>query len=307
MPRLGLCCIFRAEPIRFRATTARALAGLSRDEQLARLSRLCLENSCSLLLALDAVRRMGIGAFRITSPLFPRFTHPEVAYCLEDLPDGREIRLLLVRAKRFARRHDIRLGFHPDQFVVLSSPREEVVENSIRELEYQGMLASLVGAEVINVHGGGVYGDKEAALSRFENSFRRLSRKVRTRLAVENDERSYTVRDLLPLCRRIGIPLVYDVHHHRCNPDGLSIEEATRQAATTWEKSGKEPWFHISSPKNGWSGGDLRPHADYIDPADFPASWKNLNATVDVEAKAKELAVLKLAADLRKRRKGKAS
>jgi UV DNA damage endonuclease len=304
MPRLGLCCIFRKEPIRFRTTTARALAGHARDEQLARLSRLCLENAGSLLLALDAAHRMGIGAFRITSPLLPRFTHPEVAYRLEELPDGREIGLLLGRAKRFARRQDIRLSFHPDQFVVLSSPREEVVWNSIRELEYQGMLASLVGAEVINVHGGGVYGDKEAALSRFEKAFRLLSRKVRSRLTVENDEKSYTVSDLLPLCRRLGIPLVYDVHHHRCNPDGLSVEKATRQAVKTWEKSGKAPWFHISSPKNGWSRGDPRPHADYIDPADFPASWKNLNATVDVEAKAKELAVLKLAADLGKRKKG---
>jgi UV DNA damage endonuclease len=296
--------MFRNEPIRFRTTTARALSGLPRDEQLARLSRLCLENSGSLLLALDAVHRMGIGAFRITSPLLPRFTHPEVGYRLEDLSDGREIRLLLGRAKRFARRLDIRLSFHPDQFVVLSSPREDVVKSALRELEYQGMLASLVGAEMINVHGGGVYGDKEAALSRFETAFRLLSRKVRSRLTVENDEKSYTVRDLLPLCRRIGIPLVYDVHHHRCNPDGLNVEEATRQAAATWGKSGKEPWFHISSPKNGWSGDDPKPHADYIDPADFPASWRKLDITVDVEAKAKELAILKLAADLRKRRKG---
>jgi len=304
MLRLGLCCIFREEPIRFRATTARALAGLPRGEQLDRLSRLCLENARSLLNALDAVRRMGIGAFRITSPLLPRFTHPEVGYELGDLPGGREIRLLFGKAKRFARRNDIRLSFHPDQFVVLSSPREEVVENSLRELEYQGMLASLVGAEMISVHGGGVYGDKEAALSRFEISFRRLSRKVRSRLTVENDEKSYTVSDLLPLCRRLGIPLVYDVHHHRCNPDGLSVEEATRQAVKTWEKSGREPWFHISSPKKGWTGDDPKPHADYIDPADFPASWKNLNVTVDVEAKAKELAVLKLAVDLGKRKKG---
>ena len=97
------------------------------------------------------------------------------------------------------------------------------------------------------------------------------------------------------------------MHHHRCNPDGLSVEEATVLAVKTWEKTGKEPWFHISSPKKGWSGGDPRPHADYIDPADFPSCWKGLDVTVDVEAKAKELAVLKLAGNLRKRKKGKPS
>jgi UV DNA damage endonuclease len=188
--------------------------------------------------------------------------------------------------------------------VVLSSPREGVVNNALRELEYHGMLASLVGAEVINIHAGGAYDDKEEALARFEKAFRFLSRKVRSRLTVENDEKSYTVRDLLPLCRRTGTPLVYDVHHHRCNPDGLSVEEATRLAVATWKKSGKEPWFHISSPKNGWSEGDPKPHADYIDPSDFPDSWKKLNVTVDVEAKAKELAVLKLAADLTNNKKG---
>jgi UV DNA damage endonuclease len=160
------------------------------------------------------------------------------------------------------------------------------------------MLASHVGAEVINVHGGGVYGDRQGALGRFAEAFRRLSRKVRSRLTVENDERSYTVRDLLPLCRRIGLPLVYDVHHHRCNPDGLSVEKATRLAAATWKARGQQPLFHVSSPKNGWSGGDPRPHADYIDVADFPRCWRKMEVTVDVEAKAKELAVARLAADL---------
>lgn len=297
--RLGLCCIFREEPVRFRTTTAKALAAFPRSEQLARLSRICLANAGSLLDALEAVRRMGIGAFRITSPLLPRFTHPDVGYHLEDLPDGIAIRRVLATAKRFAKKHDIRLSLHPDQFVVLSSPREEVVQSALRELEYHGMLASLLGAGIINVHAGGVHGDREAALSRFEKGFRRLTQKVRSRLAVENDERSYTVRDLLPLCGRIGIPLVYDVHHHRCNPDGLSVEEATRRAIATWKGSGTEPCFHVSSPKNGWAGGDPRPHADYIDPADFPRFWSGLDVTVEVEAKAKELAVLRLAADLR--------
>jgi UV DNA damage endonuclease len=297
--RLGLCCIFRREPIRFRATTARALAGLSRRARLEKLSRLCLENADSLLQALETVRSLRIGAFRITSPLLPRFTHPYVGYSIEDLPEGGEVLRRLRAAGRYARRHNIRLSFHPDQFVVLSSPRTEVVTSSLRELEYHGMLASLVGAEMINIHGGGHYGDRAAALDRFADSFRLLSAKVRRRLSVENDEKAYTVSDLLPLCERLGIPLVYDVHHHRCLPDGLSVTRATTLAAATWKKAGKEPWFHISSPRNGWSRGDPRPHADYIDPADFPSRWKKMRVTVDVEAKAKELAVVKLAADLR--------
>ena len=78
-------------------------------------------------------------------------------------------------------------------------------------------VAEWIGADVVNVHGGGAYGDKQKALARFARNLDRLSDEARNRLTVENDDRTYTPADLLPLCRAEGIPLVYDVHHHRCN------------------------------------------------------------------------------------------
>ena len=263
-----------------------------------RLSAICAANADSLLQAVKAVQRLGIGAFRIMSPLFPRMTHPDVGYRLADLPDGRHIDQLLREVRESSITHDIRLSFHPDQFVVLSSPHAAVVANSIRELEYQAWLAEMVGADVINIHGGGVYGDKQGALERFRRVFPMLSPRVRSRLTIENDDISYTVRDLLPLAESLGIPLVYDVHHHRCLPDGLSVEEATRLAGTTWQANGREQYCHISSPRAGWQGGNPKPHADYIDPDDVPACWQGRSMTVDIEAKAKELAVLRLMRDL---------
>jgi UV DNA damage endonuclease len=92
------------------------------------------------------------------------------------------------------------------------------------------------------------------------------------------------------------VPLVYDAHHHRCHGDGLSVEEATELAAATWGE--REPWAHISSPREGWGAANPRPHADYIDPADFPGAWIGRRMTVDVEAKAKERAVIKLMGEL---------
>jgi UV DNA damage endonuclease len=298
--RLGLCCIFREEPIRFRATTAKHLQQFSRSEQLQKLSDLCLHNSENLLAALRFLQVNGIGAFRILSPFFPRYTHPDVGYSLEDLPDAGAILHNLRQAKKFRDRNDIRLSFHPDQFIVLSSPRNKVVENAIKELEYQAMLAGHIGADVINIHGGGAYDDKKAALLRFKENFRLLSPAVRERLSLENDDRTYTVADLAPICEELRIPLVLDVHHHRCRPGALSVEEATALSRKTWERIGREPYFHVSSPLNGWQGNDPRPHADYIDPADFPACWKGFDVTVDVEAKAKELAVLDLKENLGK-------
>lgn len=299
MLRFGLCCLFIHEPVSFRTTTAKALASLARDDQLRKLSGICHANARNLQLALATVQRLGIGAFRIMSPLFPRTTHPEVGYGLDDLPDGAAIGQLLQNCRSFAEQHAIRLSLHPDQFVVLSSPHPAVVKNSIRELEYQGLLAEAVGAEVINIHAGGVYGDKQLALQRFCAVFPDLPATVKSRLSLENDDTSYTVRDLLPVCERLSLPLVYDVHHHRCNPDGLAVEEATRLAGETWQAVGREQYCHLSSPRAGWRNGSPKPHADYIDPADFPTCWLDRNMTVDVEAKAKELAVIRLMTDLK--------
>jgi UV DNA damage endonuclease len=292
--RFGLCCHFKDEEIAFRTTTARVLSTMPRGEQLKKLSGLCYENSQSLVQAVHTVHRLGIGAFRIMSPLFPRMTHPEVGYSLDDLPDGEKIGNLLGVVRSFAQLHDIRLSFHPDQFVVLSSPHPRVVANSIRELEYQAWLAEAVGAGVINLHAGGVYGDKLSALRRFSRVFADLPENVRSRLTLENDDVSYTVSDLLPVCDKLAIPLVYDVHHHRCKPDGLSVEEATQLAAATWQRQGREQYCHLSSPKAGWGEGNPKPHADYINPDDIPACWRERVMTVDIEAKAKELAVIRL-------------
>jgi len=296
--RFGLCCIFSREPIRFRHTTAKALSAFSKTQQLAKLSEICLANAEGLLGAVRAVSRMGIGAFRISSPIFPRYTHPLVGYGLDDLPGAATIRGLLAKVHDYKKVHDIRLSFHPDQFITISSQKTEVVENSLRELEYQGFVAELIGADIINIHGGGAFGDKNAALQRFRQSFGRLSERVRQRLTLENDDRIYTVKDLHPVCTDLGIPLVYDVHHHRCHPDGLDVEQATGLAVETFEKTGREPYFHISSPSEGWETGNPRKHADYVDWRDFPKAWINITATIDVEARAKELAVMKLMRDL---------
>ena len=295
MIRFGLCCIFREQPIRFRTTTATSLEGLSRVKVLVKLSEICLHNSLSLQDALAFCSNHGIGSFRIQSGLMPLRTHPKHGYRITELPDANEIRAVLERCRLLASRKDIRTTFHPDQFVVLNSPRPEVVTSSLGELEHHGEMAELVGADVINVHAGGVYGDKEAALDRLASGIDRLSSRVRDRLTLENDDKSYTPQDLLPFCWREQIPLVYDVHHHRCLPDGFTIREATEMAITTWNR---EPLFHISSPILGWKGSTPERHHDFVNASDFPAEWLGLQITVEIEAKAKELAVLKLVNEL---------
>jgi UV DNA damage endonuclease len=292
--RFGLCCYFKSIPITYKTTTATSL--LKKENRIEILNSLILHNLASLQSTLELLPERKIFSFRINSELLPFYTHPEVGYAIDDLPGKDEIYERFAHCKKCAEQNNIRLTFHPDQFVVLSSPKEQTVQSSIFELEYHGLMAELVGADIINIHLGGTYGDKKSAIQRFESNFQRLSKRVQERLSLENDDRSYTPSDLFTTCQKLKIPLVYDIHHHRCLNDTLSYEEATQIALKTWYR---EPLFHISSPLHGWESKDNRPHHDYIDIHDFPLFWLDLGPlTVEVEAKAKELAIEKLQNEL---------
>jgi UV DNA damage endonuclease len=267
---------------------------LLRLDQVARrkkLSQLCLGNALSLLAALQFCSRHGIGSFRIPSWILPVKTHPEVGYDVIELPDSGKIISAFQQCGEFVIQHGLRTTFHPDQFVVLNSPNGSIVAMSLVELEYHAQVADWVHADVINIHAGGAYGDKKASLARFARNLDLLSHSARSRMTVENDDTVFSPRDLLPICKATGIPLVYDVHHHRCLPDGLSVEAATRHAVRSWDR---EPLFHISSPVCGWGGRMPRQHHEYINRRDVPKCWRSLAITIEVEAKAKELAVLRL-------------
>jgi len=292
MIRLGLCCKFLDQPIRFRTATATALLRLRRRDRIRKVSALCLANADALRAALTYCAEHRIGAFRVSSEILPVKTHPRAGYEIADLPDGDEIVRRFRQCGRFAGQHGIRTLFHPDQYILLSSSDPGITQRSVADIEYHAEVAEWIGADVINIHGGGAYGDKESALARVADNLERLSRRARKRITLENDDRTYTPSDLLPLCRRTRVPFVYDVHHHRCLGDGLSVEEATKRAVETWNR---EPVFHISRPKQGWRGPQPARHHDYVAPRDFPKCWLGLDVTVEVEAKAKEKAVLRLA------------
>ena len=153
-----------------------------------------------------------------------------------------------------------------------------------------------MGADTINIHGGGAYENKESALLALHKSVANLPEPVRSRLTLENEDKVYPPADLLPVCENLNMPLVYDVHHHRCLQDNLSIAEETEKARNTWTT---EPLFHISSPLEGWDGPKPHRHHDYIAVEDSPPSWMGWPLTVEVEAKAKERAVTKILEDLK--------
>ncbi len=292
MIRLGLCCQFLDSPIRFRTATHRYVATLEPEGRRAYLAEIAGHNAGALAAAIERCHELGIGAFRMTSQVLPLATHPQSGYTLDDLDPSGGIAGAYEWAGALARAYDVRLSLHPDQFVVLNSEREPVVKSAVQELEMQAEVAELVGADVIVLHAGGAGGGIPAAAERLARGLDLLTPRARERLALENDDRCFTPLSLGQLCQRTGVPLVYDAHHHRCLPDGLSVAEASDLAFATW--GDREPYAHISSPREGWLSSNPRAHADYIDPADFPEKWLGRTLTVDVEAKAKERAVLAL-------------
>lgn len=290
--RLGLCCQFSEGGPRFRHATHRYVASLGRDARRRYLSNIARANAIALAHAVARCAELDIGAFRINSQILPLNTHPDSGYVLEDLDEADAIIASFRAAGALAQAAGVRFSFHPDQFVVLNSESERTVAASVRELDAQAVVADLVGADLLTLHAGGAVGGIPAALERLARGVDRLSPRAHALLGLENDDRSFAPADLLPFCEPRGIPVVYDVHHHRCHPDGLSVAAATAATAATWGE--REPYAHISSPLGGWTVSNLRPHADLVDPGDLPAEWLTRRMTVDVEAKAKEVAVVAL-------------
>jgi UV DNA damage endonuclease len=202
----------------------------------------------------------------------------------------------------------VRLSTHPGQYTVLNSTDERVASAARAELEVQAEILDGMGLgpeAVVVLHVGGAAGGTAQALDRFERGFEGLSQRARDRLVVENDDRAFALADVLPLARRIGRPVVWDVLHHHCHdPHGIPDAEALALAAATWPP-GVTPKVHFSSPRTTVErkGGrvalpPLRAHADLVDPIAFEHFLATTVAGRDVdvmlEAKAKDLALLRL-------------
>ena len=236
----------------------------------------------------------GINFFRISSDIFPWASE----YNIEDLPQYQRIKTVLSSCGNYARENGVRLTSHPGPFNVLVSPREHVVQNTITDLTNHGKVFDLLGLDrtpynKINIHCNGVYGDKQSALDRFCKNFELLPESVQTRLTVENDDKAtmYSVKDLMYIHERIGIPIVFDYHHHKFCTGDMTEQEALELAISTWPK-GITPVVHYSESKAlHESNNKLKPqaHSDYI--TKIPNTYGN-NVDIMVEAKAKELSIL---------------
>ena len=277
-------------------TTNRSMIRRTFDEKgVDYASELCLQNVKDLHQLIQWNIVNGYDFYRLSSDMAPWKTE----YEWDDLKDIDEIKKWFHSAGTMAKTHGVRLTAHPGPFNVLVSPNEQVVENTIKDLTIHGDEFDMMGLSrtpynKLNIHCNGVYGDKLSAMDRFCKNFERLPESVQTRLTVENDDKAsmYSVKDLMYIHERIGIPIVFDYHHHKFCTGDLSEREALELAISTWPDD-IVPVVHYSESRSKEQLDEsIRPqaHSDYV--IDYIDTYGH-NVDIMVEAKHKELAVNK--------------
>ena len=294
--KLGYACINSTLQAAEGITTNRGMRQKTFNEKgLDYVSELALQNCKDLVNIVKWNEKMDIKLFRMSSDIFPWMTF----YDFTDLSNYNEIVSLLKEVGQLADKYDQRLTFHPSHFNALGSPNPIVVEKAIKELNKHGEIMDIMGLSAtvynkINIHVGGAYGDKEATLKRWIDSYYLLDDSTQKRLTIENDDKAnmYSVKELYKgISKQCGVPIVFDYYHHKFCTGGLTEQEALTLAVSTWPKDIIPCCHYSESRRKEHLDESIRAqaHSDRI--TDTIQSY-GLDIDVVVEAKHKELAVL---------------
>jgi UV DNA damage endonuclease len=235
-----------------------------------------------------------IKVFRISSDIIPLASHKINTIAWWDIYKTR-----LDELGKLIKDNNIRVSMHPGQYTVINSIHDSVIEKSIEELKYHAKFLDSLNCDSSSkmvLHIGGVYGDKQAAMERFIENYKKLDSSIKNRLIIENDDKSYNIEDVLYISKEANIPVVFDVLHHKLNPplnNNLSVYDWIDISNTTWlEKDGKQK-IHYSQTANNYANGA---HSKYIQSTQFLEFYNNLNnKDIDImlEVKDKNLSAIK--------------
>jgi len=283
--KIGYPCINRS--IGCTANTTFRLASYSRENMIEKVSNnlSCLESI--LHYNIDN----GLLFFRISSDLIPFASHPICKFNWKEY-----FKKDFKRIGNYIKKNKIRISMHPDQFVLINTPKEDVLERSIKELEYHCQLLDAMGlgsTAKVQIHVGGVYGEKEKAIDRFVERYKKLPSLVKKRLAIENDERLFSLKDCLGIHKRTGIQIIFDSFHHECYNNGESFSQAIKTAKKTWKKKDGILMIDYSSQKTQARKGTHIYGIDINHFRNFIKETKGLDFDIMLEIKDKEKSALK--------------
>ncbi len=228
--------------------------------------------------------------FRIGSPLVPFASHPVCKFNWQKYfkEDFRKI-------GGYIRKHNFRISMHPDQFVLINAIKKDIVEKSIKELDYHCDVLDLLGLDEsakVQIHVGGVYEDKKVSIARFIKVYKTLSEKIKKRLVIENDHLSYSAGDCLEINKATGIPIVFDNLHHLCNNNQEDFRDIAEKCSKTWKKKDGCLMIDYSDQKINERVGTHAEHIDLENFKNFLKEIKGIEADVMLEIKDKEKSAL---------------
>jgi UV DNA damage endonuclease len=286
--KLGYACINLTIPTRFRTCRLKTLE----EQGMQKAKELTLNNFLEVEKAVKWNIENGIYFYRLSSDLVPFASHPIMDWKWYEDEDILEV---TDRIRELAAEYNMRLSMHPGQYTILNSTKQEVIDKAILDLEYHARVLEMTGGQDMILHTGGAYGDKEKAKERFIETYRTLPQPITSILILENDDKVFHLEDVVEVSRKCGIPVCFDIHHHRCNtyPGTTVLTELLDEVVDSWKTKGR-PKMHISS---GRTGPEDRSHHDYVLEEDFDSFLQVLGSTeVDImlEAKLKEKAVLRI-------------
>lgn len=292
--RLGYASINLSIPSRFRTCRLQTVE----TEGLSKVKELTLHNLGEVLKIVRWNIEQGIGLYRVSSNLVPFGSHPILNWKWWEDEDVLEIAASI---KKLRKRYDLRLTVHPGQYTLLSSTSSEVLERSVRDLEYHARLMELIDGDIMVLHAGGAYGDKESAKKRFVDNYSNLDKRVKALLRLENDDKTYNLQDIVDISFRHSppIPIIFDIHHHRCNPSEKTLDELLPKVFESWEHVGRLK-VHISSGKT--SPTDTA-HHDFVFEEDFDELLTVMGDRafdVMLESKNKDLSCLRMIKHLKR-------
>lgn len=275
-----------------------------RESAIRKLERIALANLENTHRLLKHNAFSDIYFYRLTSRLIPLANHA-------DLPDWDYIKPLkgkLHEIGEFVKKHNMRIDFHPDHFVVLNSSKIEVFKNSLKTLKMHYLLLRGMKVDPIHrcvLHVGGNYKETDQSLERFVDNWMSVPKAIQKMIMLENDDTSFTLDDTLYLCEKLGIPLVFDYHHHLAHHENEKWEENWDRVVATWKDSSLPIKMHISSPK---SESAFRHHSDYVDIDMFFRFLREIKGTVPqidcmIEAKKKDEALFTLIQEVKKKKR----
>lgn len=281
-------------------TVSQFLKQKDREAAIHKLERISNTNIENCLRLLKYNKAHNISFFRLSSKLIPLANHEEVGDWDYMKPLNDNLRML----GEFALKNKMRIDFHPEHFVILNSTKEEVLQSSIKTLimHYKLLKSMRINIEQRCVlHIGGGYGDKEKALEQLIENFGSIPGKLQKMLMFENDDTTFTFDETLFACEKLGVPIVFDYHHHLVNFTNENWVQNWDRAIQTWNHSNLPMKMHISSPKDDK---DSRAHADTIDPSMFLSFLNEIYGSLDqidcmIEAKQKDNALFRLMEDLK--------